>query len=315
MKIMVTGGAGFIGSHLTDALIAEGHDVVAIDNLALGREANIDHLKSNPHFRFIRQDLLAKSAVERIFAAEKCDAVFHFAANSDIAASHSDPSIDLDNTFLTTANVLAAMRANGVNQIVFPSTSAVYGEASRTLSEDSGPLFPVSHYGAAKLASEAFISSHVANYGFKAWVLRFPNVIGERTTHGVIFDFIRKLQENPGELVVLGDGEQNKPYLYVRDLVAAVLFVWKNASSPLNCFNIGVASRTKVKDIARIVIAGMGLHSEIRFTGGARGWIGDVPAFDYDLSKIHALGWKAEKSSDDAVRMAVHNVLKSQAGR
>lgn len=310
MKVLVTGGAGFIGSHLCDALLARAWQVVALDNLSLGRMENIAHLSSHPDFSFIQEDLLNPEGMERVFEAHRFDMVFHLAANSDIARSHARPETDLESTFLTTFRVLEAMRCHGIKKILFASTSAVYGETLNVrLTESHGPLLPVSHYGAGKLASEAFIASFAINYGIQAWIVRFPNVVGERATHGVIFDFINKLQENPEELEVLGNGAQCKPYQYVRDLVGAMLFVQANASQPVNLFNLGVENATRVSTIAEMVIREMGLTAQIRYTGGDRGWVGDVPSFDYDLSKVNALGWRATMSSDQSVLTAVRRIL------
>jgi UDP-glucose 4-epimerase len=309
MKILITGGAGFIGSHLCDELLALKHEVVAVDNLSLGTTKNIEHLIANGRITFYKLDLLDQSGLKEVFRKEKFDAVFHLAANSDIARSLKDPSIDFNNTFLSTYSVLDAMRVEKVGKLVFASTSAIYGDTPDRISETYGPLFPVSHYGASKLASEAFISSFASNYGIQAWIARFPNVVGERATHGVIFDFINKLRANGSELEVLGNGEQNKPYLYVKDLIGALLFIWRNSSDAVNFYNVGAETRTKVKDIARMVIEEMGAKAEIKYSGGARGWIGDVPQFEYSLEKIHELGWKASLSSDDAVRLAVRKIL------
>ncbi len=309
MKILVTGGAGFIGSHLVDSLLGKGHFVVAVDNLCLGRLENIAHNLKKNSFVFFKCDLLEQKQLSEIFEKYKLDVVFHMAANSDISKSHDSPEIDLKNTFLTTYSVLESMRKHNVRNIVFASTSAIYGETREKIAEDFGPLFPVSHYGAAKLASEAFISSYTENYGFKAWIIRFPNVVGERATHGVIFDFINKLKKNPKKLEILGDGNQNKPYLYVKDLVDAIIYIWEKSNDKINYFNVGVDSRTKVKDIAKIVCEEMGLTPQFIFTGGDRGWIGDVPEFNYSLKKVHSLGWRAKISSDEAVRYAVKAIL------
>jgi UDP-glucose 4-epimerase len=311
MHVLITGGAGFIGSHLADALLELGHEVVAVDNLTLGRESNLAHLNGRPRFRFQRLELLDERELSRLFAEGRFDAVFHLAANSDIARSHRDPDVDRDNTFATTYAVLRAMKEHGTRQIVFASTSAIYGELSGALSEDAGPLRPVSHYGAGKLASEAFISSFAANYDLRAWIVRFPNVVGGRATHGVIHDFIAKLRRNPDALEVLGDGRQNKPYLHVRDLVAAIRLIWEKAAEHVNVFNVGVESRTSVQRIAEMVIEEMGLTASIRYSGGARGWVGDVPEFHYRLDRILALGWRARLNSDEAVRLAIREILES----
>jgi UDP-glucose 4-epimerase len=306
-SILVTGGAGFIGSHLCDALIND-NKITVVDNLSLGRMNNIEHLLDNKNFKFIKVDVLS-DRLDAVFAEGDFDTVIHLAANSDIAVSHDNPNVDKDHTFMTTYMVLEMMKKYKTKEIIFSSTSAIYGDTGDLLHEAYGPLKPASHYGAGKLASEAFISSFVENYGIQAWIVRFPNVVGERATHGVIFDFIKKLNKNNSELEVLGDGEQFKPYLYVKDLVEAILFVWKNSSEKLNIYNLGVNSRTKVKDIAALVIEEMKLEASIRYTGGNRGWIGDVPEFNYDLTKINTLGWKANNTSNEAVRKAIQYIL------
>lgn len=309
MKILITGGAGFIGSHLSDRLLAEGNEVVAFDNLLRGRISNLDEASKNSNFKFIKGDILNKDELFKVFEENNFDVVFHMAANSDIASSHANPDVDFGNTLTTTYNVLLAMKEYGVKEIVFASTSAIYGDAGVCVDENFGPLFPISHYGASKLASEAYISSFCENYGFKAWITRFPNVVGERATHGAIYDFINKLKKNPNELEVLGNGKQCKPYLYVKDLVDAILLVWKNTNDQINFFNLGVETRTTVSEMAEMVIEEMGLNATIRYTGGDKGWIGDVPQFSYSLDKIHKLGWNANYSSNDAVRKSIQYIL------
>ncbi|MFC1517251.1 NAD-dependent epimerase/dehydratase family protein [Candidatus Margulisiibacteriota bacterium] len=310
MKILVTGGAGFIGSHLADKLLADKHNVVVIDNLILGRKENISHNENNPKFKFYKEDILELEQLQEIFKQEKFDVVFHMAANSDIQKGSRDPNVDYELTFMTTFNILQCMKEYKVKQIVFASTSAVYGESKDLLTENYGPLLPVSLYGASKLAAEGFISAFAENDGLQAWLIRFPNVVGERSTHGVIFDFINKLKKDPKKLEVLGNGEQNKPYLYVKDLVEGMLFCWQNAKDKVNLFNLGVESRTKVKEIAALVIKEIGLKAEIVYTGGDRGWVGDVPEFRYDLKKVHKLGWQAKKSSTESIDVAIKKILK-----
>ncbi len=309
MKILITGGAGFIGSHLADYLLKAKHSVVVIDNLSLGRKENIEHNLTNPQFRFYKQDLLKLKNIEKIFQKEKFEAVFHMAANSDIQKGSQDPDVDIQLTFQTTYNVLKCMRKFGVKQIVFASTSAIYGESKELLTENFGPLFPISMYGASKLAAEGCISAFGENCGIQAWICRFPNVVGERFTHGVIYDFIKKLKKNPKQLEILGNGEQNKPYLYVKDLVEGILFCWKNSKAKMNYYNLGVESRTKVKEIAAMVTEELGLQPKIIYTGGDRGWVGDVPEFRYDLSKVRRLGWKPKLSSNESVRLAIKMIL------
>lgn len=309
MKILVTGGAGFIGSHLCDVLIADGHNVTVVDNLVLGKVENIEHLINNPNFRFLREDLNNGHAMDMIFMDGEFDMVYHLAANSDIQKGGKDPMVDYQLTFNTTFNVLQMMKKYEVKKFFFASTSAIYGETYDVLNEDYGPLKPVSNYGAGKLASEAFISAFASTYHIQTWITRFPNVVGERFTHGVIYDFIHKLQKNPNELEVLGNGEQCKPYVYVKDLVAGIQFVIKNSNEPYNVYMLGSDTRTKVKEIAAMVIEEMGLNASIRYTGGDRGWVGDVPEFRYDLTKVNNLGWKASYDSNGAVRKAIQMAL------
>jgi UDP-glucose 4-epimerase len=272
----------------------------------LGRHENIVHLVGDDGFRFIESDVLDTAKLGALFEAEQFDCVFHLAANSDIAISRLKPGVDFDNTFRTTYCLLDAMRVSTTRKIVFASTSAIYGEAPGQITEDHGPLQPVSHYGAAKLASEAFISAYVENYGLRAWIIRFPNVVGPRSTHGAIFDFVNKLKKTPKQLQVLGNGSQEKPYLHVNDLVEAIMLAWEKVDEPLNIFNVGAAERTTVAEIARIVIEESGTLACINYSGGDRGWVGDVAKFDYDTSRIRALGWVPTMTSDEAVRTAAH---------
>lgn len=309
MHLLITGGAGFIGSHLDDALIARGHQLTIVDNLVLGRKKNIEHLFGNPNFRFIEADLLDMPKMREIFTEGKFDMVYHLAANSDIQKGGKDPMVDYNLTFNTTFNVLQLLKEFEIKKFFFASTSAIYGETYDVLNEDYGPLKPVSNYGAGKLASEAFISAFSSTYGIQTWITRFPNVVGERFTHGVIYDFIKKLRNNPEELEVLGNGEQCKPYVYVKDLVEAILYVIDHASEKYNVYMIGSDSRTKVKEIAAMVIEEMGLNAKIRYTGGDRGWVGDVPEFRYDLTKINKLGWTAPHNSNESVRLAIQKAL------
>ena len=309
MNILVTGGAGFIGSHLCDALIARGHQITVVDNLVLGRKENIRHLTECPQFKFVEADILDAEAMRQVFEDGKFEMVYHLAANSDIQKGGKDPMVDYQLTFNTTFQILQLMKEFGVKKFFFASTSAIYGETYEVLNEDYGPLKPVSNYGAGKLASEAFISAFSSTYGIQTWITRFPNVVGERFTHGVIYDFIHKLQKNPEELEVLGNGEQCKPYVYVRDLVEGILYVIDHADEPYNVYMLGSDTRTKVKEIAAMVIEEMGLNAKIRYTGGDRGWVGDVPEFRYDLTKVNTLGWVAPHNSNDSVRMAIQKAL------
>lgn len=309
MNILITGGAGFIGSHLCDALLERGHHLTVVDNLVLGKMENIEHLLHHPSFQFIKEDILHTDILREIFKNSHFDMVYHLAANSDIQKGGKDPMVDYNLTFNTTFNILQMMKEFEVKKLFFASTSAIYGESYDVLNEDYGPLQPVSNYGAGKLASEAFISAFSSTYKIQTWITRFPNVVGERFTHGVIYDFIHKLQKNPKELEVLGNGEQCKPYVYVKDLVAGILYVIDHASADYNVYMLGSDTRTKVKEIAAMVIEEMGLDATIRYTGGDRGWVGDVPEFRYNLDKVNSLGWKAAYTSNEAVRLAIQKAL------
>jgi UDP-glucose 4-epimerase len=304
MNILMTGGAGFIGSHLCERLAGAGHRLCVADNLVLGRREHVSQLEGVGGFAFVEMDVTERPALDALFEANAFDCVFHLAANSDIARSHADPGIDFGNTLGTTYSVLEAMRRHGVKQIVFASTSAIYGEAPGCITEDHGPLMPISHYGAAKLASEAFISSFGENYGIRSWMARFPNVVGERSTHGAIYDFVRKLRRTPSRLEVLGNGQQVKPYLHVSDLIDAILLAWARMDARTNFFNVGGTTRCTVARMAEIVVEESGLDARIEFTGGDRGWVGDVPSVEYDTRKIRALGWAPKLDSEGAVRAA-----------
>ncbi|MFC2162574.1 NAD-dependent epimerase/dehydratase family protein [Candidatus Altiarchaeota archaeon] len=313
-KILVTGGAGFIGSHIIDRLLAEGNSVHCIDDLSLGRMENMSHNTGNPDFKFMKADLLDADRLSKLFSEQDFDGVFHFAANSDISLGTINTSCDLEKNFMTTFNVLDCMREYEVNNLVFASTSAIYGETPKRLHEDMGPLQPISLYGASKLAAEAYISAYSHLYSIRSWIFRFPNVVGDRTTHGAIYDFMEKLGKDPGRLEVLGDGTQSKQYMYVKDLVEGIMFGWKKTSDMLNVLNLGCGSATTVRQMAEMVVEEMGLMDvKIEYTGGDRGWKGDVPKFEYDLGKIHGLGWKSKYESTEAVRHAIRCILEDRS--
>ena len=269
---------------------------------------NIEHLSQNTNFKFYEMELADQDNVDKLFKDNKIDIVYHMAANSDIQKSANDTSIDFNDTLLTTRVLLESMRKNNVKNIFFASTSAVYGEMPDiVLNEETGGLKPVSYYGGAKPASEALISSYVSMCDMNAVIFRFPNVIGPRLTHGVVYDFVKKLRNNPKELEILGNGTQCKPYIYVTDLVNAIVKLTEQFEPGVDVFNISVMSEgTSVTHIAEIVVDVLGLSDvEFKYTGGDRGWKGDVPRFKYDISKVLATGWKPEYTSDEAVRKAV----------
>ena len=311
MKVLVAGGAGFIGSNLIDNLLEKGHEVVCVDNYFLGVKENIAHLEKNSNFTMYEHDLCELEILEKIFEKEKVEYVFQLAANSDIQASAKNPIIEYQNTYTTTFNILECMRLFGVKRLFFASTSAVYGEKiGEILTELTADLRPVSYYGGSKLGAEAIISAFSYMNDFETLVFRFPNVVGPRLTHGVIFDFIKKLEKNNTELEILGDGTQCKPYIYVTDLVEAIEKYMITNVKGMTIYNLGVEGATTVTKIADIICEKLGLTGvKYNYTGGNVGWRGDVPRFQYDLSKIYATGWRASYSSDEAVAKTVEMVL------
>lgn len=307
---MITGGAGFIGSHLARLLLDKGHQVVCADNFELGKKENVAALLSNPNFKLVEMDVSEADKFSELLYECKTERIFHLAANSDIQKSARMPSVDFTNTFATTYSVLDGMRRNGIKKLFFASTSAVYGDKDgKNVSEDTGDLRPISYYGGAKLVSEAFISSYAYMNDLEVLIFRFPNVLGPNLTHGVIFDFIRKLKTNPHELEILGDGTQCKPYLYVTDLVEAISEYSFMQDKGVEIFNIGVDTATTVLEIADMVCKRLGLENvRYNFTSGNVGWKGDVPTFQYDLSKIYASGWRAKHNSNESVQATLDNL-------
>ena len=306
-KYFITGGAGFIGSHLVERVIGSG-EVTVYDNLSSGRKEFIQqHLNKN-NFQFIQADLLDFDTLNQAIANH--DIVFHLAANPDVRAGIANTKLDLQQGTLSTYNILEAMRLNKINKIVFASSSTVYGEAgTKAVAEDYGPLLPISLYGASKLACEGLISAFCHIFDMQAWIFRFANVVGDRASHGVIFDFINKLRQNPEELEVLGDGTQEKPYLYVSDCIDGILFGLQHSQEQVNILNLGTDSSTNVTTIANMLVEAMGLSVvKFKYTGGNRGWRGDVPQVRFDMTKMKNLGWKPGYSSDEAIRQSIKDI-------
>ena len=307
--VLITGVAGFIGSHLADRLLNAGHTVFGVDNLTRGTRRNIASALAHARFVFHECDLADPSALRHLTYRKNIDTVWHLVANSDIVSGVADPNMDLRDTFLTTFHLLTVMREAGIKRLAFSSTSAVYGVHPDILTEMTGPLFPISNYGAMKLASEGLISAAVEAFLERAWIFRFPNVVGPRATHGIIFDLLKKLRASPGDLEVLGDGTQQKPYLHVSELVDAMILITQRASEPLNCYNIGPADDgTTVSRIAQSIVNQAAPTIPIRYTGGPRGWVGDVPRFRYSVKKLLELGWSAKLSSQEAIERAVAEI-------
>ena len=308
MRVFVTGGAGFVGSNLAERLLSEGHAVTLYDNLSAGSRDFLRDCEGRAGFRFVQADLLHLDDLGS--AMQGHEAVFHMAANSDIEKGRLQTDTDFRLGTVATFNVLEAMRRTGVPQLVFSSSSVVYGEpALIPTPEDWGPLFPISLYGASKLACEGLISAFGHNYGIQSWIFRFANICGRHGTHGAIVDFIRKLQANPRRLEVLGDGSQAKPYLHVSECVEGMIFGWQHAHEALNYFNLGCEGATSARAVAEMVIEAVGLKGvEIQYTGGTRGWPGDVPQVRLDCAKMEKLGWKARLGSTQAVRQATQEL-------
>jgi UDP-glucose 4-epimerase len=317
MHHFVSGAAGFIGSHLTDSLLEGGDRVSGVDDLSLGRLENLNRARSSSSFRFFRGDISERDkAIACLRSAQEwagtVDAIWHFAANSDIGAGVADASIDFRKTLQTTFAILETAKSEQVRKIAFASTSAVYGERDDLLTENSGPLLPISNYGAAKLASEALLSAAAESFLDQVWIFRFPNVVGSRPTHGAIYDFVGRLSSRPASLTVLGNGSQTKPYLHVSELVAAMKFVVGRAANRRNVFNIGpLGEGTSVTFIAEQVVARMSPGTKIAYTGGDRGWVGDVPRFRYSTDRLSRLGWQPKLSSDEAVLRAIDEIANS----
>ena len=313
-KIFLTGGAGFIGSHVVDMLIPQGYEVTVYDNLSNGKREFIQHHFDDPHFHFIEADVL--DLPKLIDSLRGHDLVWHLAANTDIIGGYAQPDRDLRDCTMAAFNVVEAMRLTGIRPILFSSTGAVYGDLCRDefVSESAGPLLPVSTYGAGKIGSEAFLSAYSYVYGLRAWIFRFGNVIGARMTHGVIFDFIHKMRQNPRELLIRGDGQQEKNYFLVEECIEGMAYGFRNISmteeQPCNIFNLGTTSISKVQRIAEIIREEMDLpEASILIEGTKKAWPGDQPRVHFTVDKINSLGWKTRHSSDEAVRIAVRRML------
>jgi UDP-glucose 4-epimerase len=311
MKAVVTGGAGFIGSHLAEGLVGLGYDVTVIDNLSTGKLEFLRGLEGNPRFKFVKADLL-KDNFDQHF--NHVDEVYHFAANPDVKIGNTDTKIHFDQNVVVTYRVLEACRKAGVRKLAFASSSTVYGETNVMPTPEDSLLEPISMYGASKLAGESLISSYAHNFGIKSYVFRFANVIGGRSTHGVTVDFIRKLTENPRVLEILGDGRQRKSYVHVSDCVDAIITALQKSDEIFQVFNVGSEDQTDVKAIARIVSECLGVRPEFRFTGGERGWRGDVPNMMLDISRLKKLGWRPKHSSEEAVKKTAREIVTATGG-
>jgi len=304
-KVLITGGGGFIGSNLADRLAAEGIDVTVYDNMSTGREEFVRDIQKHAHARVIRGDVLDVGGLTE--AMTGCDTVFHLAANADVRHGLEHPQRDLEQNTIATSNVLEAMRAAGAARIVFSSTGSVYGEPTVFPTPEDCP-FPVqtSLYAASKLAGEGLIAAYCHGYGFTGVVYRFVSILGERYTHGHIYDFVAALRRDPGRLRVLGDGRQEKSYLYVGDCVEAIL-AGLDAASPgaVSVYNLGTDETLVVDDSVAVICATLGVDPQIEHTGGRRGWAGDSPLIHLDTARIRQLGWKPQLTILEAVQRTV----------
>lgn len=299
--IFITGGAGFIGSTIVDRLLALGKRVTAYDNFSTGLHEFIADAKSHKNFTLIEGDVLDLEGMTN--AMQGCNAVMHLAANADVRFGTEHPGRDLEQNTIATFNVLEAMRANTIKTIAFSSTGSVYGEAEIFPTPEDAP-FPVqtSLYGASKLAGEGLISAYAEGFGMKAYIFRFVSVLGERYTHGHVFDFYQKLKEDPTTLHILGNGKQRKSYMYVQDCVDAMLLAMEKAQDKVNIFNLGAEDYVEVMDSVAVICEELGVMPEFTFSGGERGWIGDNPFIFLETKKIRALGWQPKVNIKDGVR-------------
>jgi UDP-glucose 4-epimerase len=300
MRCFVTGGAGFIGSSMVDRLLLDGHEAVVYDNFSTGQEKFLERAGRNAGCTIVRGDLL--NADSLVKAMKGSDTVFHFAANADVRFGLEHPRRDLEQNTIATFNVLEAMRDNGIKTIAFSSTGSVYGEAKMVPTPEDSP-FPVqtSLYGASKLACEGLIAAYCEGYGFRGYIFRFVSILGERYTHGHVFDFYKSLLKDSGSLRVLGDGKQKKSYLYVQDCIDAILAALKKASEKVNVFNLGTDEFCTVNDSIRWITTEMGVNPRLEYSGGSRGWVGDTPFIFLDCARIHSLDWKPRLSIQQGI--------------
>lgn len=300
MNVIVTGCAGFIGSNLLDRLLSRGDRVKGIDDLSTGQYEFLQGALKSRRFEFVKGDILDESLLSDVVSGS--DMVFHLAANADVRLGTHHPHRDLEQNTIATFRVLEAMRRGGVKRIAFSSTGSVYGEAEKIPTPEDAP-FPMqtSLYGASKLAGEGLISAYCEGFGFQSFIFRFVSILGERYTHGHVFDFYKQLRQDPGRLRVLGNGKQRKSYLYVQDCIDAMLLAMERSTAKVNIFNLGVDDYCQVDDSIRWISETLEVKPRIEYTGGDRGWIGDNPFIFLDTTKIRVLGWSPKLSIREGV--------------
>ena len=314
MRVLVTGAAGFIGSNMIDRLLSAGHTVVGFDNLSTGRLEFLEHASRSSKFTLHQADLLE---VKNLVPAMKgCDLVVHFAANADVRFGTEHPRKDLDQNTIATWNVLEAMREQNCKRIVFSSTGSVYGEPEIFPTPETCS-FPIqtSLYGASKLAAEGLIQAYCEGFGVQAYIFRFVSILGERYTHGHVYDFYQQLSQHPDHLHVLGNGHQKKSYLYVQDCIDAIFAALKHAQAKVNIFNLGTDEYCEVNDSIGWICEHLGLHPKLTYAGGERGWVGDSPFILLDCSRIRALGWRPRLTIKQAVLATIKYVGAHSAKR
>jgi UDP-glucose 4-epimerase len=312
-RVCVVGGAGFIGGHFVDRLLSsDASELVTVyDNFSSGRMWHLDAHRSDARLAVIRKDVRDLEAL--VAAASGHDTMIHLASNPDIARAVTDPAVDFDQGTLLTHHVAEAARRSGVSLVLYASGSGVYGDLGELeAAEDHGPLIPVSTYGASKLAGEALLASYAAMFGITARAFRFGNVVGPRQTHGVGFDFVRRLLADPDNLRILGDGRQSKSYIHVEDVIEAVLLAARAATEPYAVFNVATGDYVTVTEIAALAMDVVGLapgRTRLEYTGGDRGWKGDVPVVRINTDRIRSLGWKNERTGPEALRASMDSML------
>ena len=311
MKVFITGGAGYIGSNLTERLLDDGHQVTIIDNFSTGQLRFLENSISSEKFKLIEGDLLDEKFLNQVIKGHEL--VFHFAANADVRFGTESPRKDLEQNTIATYNVLEAMRTNGIRKIVFSSTGSIYGEAKVIPTPEDAP-FPVqtSLYAASKLAGEGLIAAYCEGFEFQSWIFRFVSILGERYTHGHVFDFYNKLKKDPTRLRVLGNGKQKKSYLYIQDCIDAMLLAIKKASDQVNIFNLGVNDYCEVNDSISWICNELGVNPVIEYSGGNSGWIGDIPFIFLETKKIQSLGWEPKYNIREGVIKTVHYLKENE---
>lgn len=307
MRVFVTGAAGFIGSHVVDRFLADGHSVTGYDNFSTGQKHFLASALANSKFNLREADLLDRAALSQ--SMQEAELVIHLAANADVRFGTEHPRKDLDQNTIATWNVLEAMRQVGCNRIVFSSTGSIYGEPEIFPTPETCP-FPIqtSLYGASKLAAEGLIQAYCEGFGMQAYIFRFVSILGERYSHGHVFDFYQQLAKHPDSLHVLGNGRQRKSYLYVQDCIDAMMTGLDRATQTVNIFNLGTDEFCEVNDSIRWICEYLDLHPKITYSGGERGWVGDSPFILLDCSRIRALGWKPKLTIRNAVLATIKYV-------